>query len=144
MTIIEKFNSFLKKKISFFSNLSAKSLGIQKFNPFVFIAYLVVFSGVFLISSNLISNKSEKDLLNFKETTSTNEFSNFKNFLSSKISSPYEEKSYVIQDKDTIEKILKKFNVKSGDIKNISIKLKQKNLTNIYSGKKLLLILKKN
>ncbi len=143
MTIIEKFNSFLKKKISFFSNLSAKSLGIQKFNPFVFIAYLVVFSGVFLISSNLISNKSEKDLLNFKETTSTNEFSNFKNFLSSKISSPYEEKSYVIQDKDTIEKILKKFNVKSEDIKNISIKLKQKNLTNIYSGKKLLLILKK-
>ena len=143
MTIIEKFNSFFKKKISFFSNLSAKSLGIQKFNPFVFIAYLVIFSGVFLISSNLISNKSEKDLLNFKETTSTNEFSNFKNFLSSKISSPYEEKSYVIQDKDTIEKILKKFNVKSGDIKNISIKLKQKNLTNIYSGKKLLLILKK-
>tara|TARA_Y100001958_G_C21234191_1_gene560314 strand:- start:1337 stop:2689 length:1353 start_codon:yes stop_codon:yes gene_type:complete len=143
MTIIEKFNSFFKKKISFFSNLSAKSLGIQKFNPFVFIAYLVVFSGVFLISSNLISNKSEKDLLNFKEMTSTNEFSNFKNFLSSKISSPYEEKSYVIQDKDTIEKILKKFNVKSEDIKNISIKLKQKNLTNIYSGKKLLLILKK-
>ena len=75
--------------------------------------------------------------------TSTNEFRNFQNFILSKIRSPYEEKSYIIKNNDTIEKILKKFNVKNEDIKNISIKLKQKNLANIYSGRKLSIILKK-
>ena len=41
------------------------------------------------------------------------------------------------------EKILKKFNINSKDIKNISNKLKVKKLTNIYPGRKLSLILKK-
>ena len=38
---------------------------------------------------------------------------------------------------------MKKLNVKNEDIKNISLKLKQKNLANIYSGRKLSIILKK-
>ena len=143
MTIIQKINLFFKKKSDFFSNLSAKSLRVQGFNPFIFISFLFVFSGIFFISSNLISNKSKENLSSVKEMTSTNEFKNFQNFILSKIRSPYEEKSYIIKNNDTIEKILKKFNVKNEDIKNISIKLKQKNLANIYSGRKLSIILKK-
>ena len=38
---------------------------------------------------------------------------------------------------------MKKFKIKKDDIKNISLKLKQKKLSNIYSGRELLLILKK-
>ena len=79
----------------------------------------------------------------FKEITKTNEFSNLSNFLISKINSPYEEINYIIKNNDTVEKILKKFKIRNEDIKDISIKLKQKKLSNIYSGRKLSLIIKK-
>ena len=75
--------------------------------------------------------------------TKTNEFSNFSNFLISKINSPYREINYIIKNNDSIEKILKNFKVRDDDIKNISIQLKQKKLVNIYSGRKLDLIIKK-
>ena len=42
----------------------------------------------------------------------------------------------------TVEKILKKFQVKNDDIRKISSQLKEKKLANIYSGRKLSLILK--
>ena len=51
--------------------------------------------------------------------------------------------NYLIKNNDTIEKILKNFNIKDSDIKNISTKLKEKKLSNIYSGRKLSLIYKK-
>ena len=80
---------------------------------------------------------------NFKEITKTNEFSNFTNFFISKINSPYQEISYIIKNNDTIEKIFKKFKIRDLDIKKISIKLKEKKLASIYSGRKLSLIIKK-
>ena len=80
---------------------------------------------------------------NFEDITESNEFNNLKNFLFSKINSPYKEINYVIKNNDTVEKILKKFKVRNQDIKDISIKLKQKKLANIYSGRKISLILKK-
>ena len=78
------------------------------------------------------------------EITKRNDFSNLTNYLISKITSPYEEVEYVIKNNDTVEKILKKFNINNQDIKKISSKLKEENLANIYSGRKLSLITKKN
>jgi len=49
----------------------------------------------------------------------------------------------VIKNNDTVEKILKQYKIRSEDIREISIQLKQKKLANIYSGRKLYLILKK-
>ena len=77
------------------------------------------------------------------EISKSSGFSNLKNFFISKLNSPYEEIDYIIKANDTVEKILKKYNVKNDDIKNISTKLKQKKLANIYSGRKLSLIVKK-
>tara|TARA_X000000950_G_scaffold243680_1_gene299289 strand:- start:20 stop:1210 length:1191 start_codon:yes stop_codon:yes gene_type:complete len=91
----------------------------------------------------LINKKKEENTNNFKEVAKTNEFSNLTNFLISKINSPYEEINYVIKNNDTIEKILKEFKIRKEDIKNISIKLKEKKLHKIYIGRKLLLVLKK-
>ena len=117
---------------------------IHKFNPVFLVSFLIVFSGLFFISFNLIEQKSEKKASNLKEITETSEFSNLTNFLFSKINNPYEEINYVIKNNDTVEKILKKFKVKNNDIKSISAKLKQQNLSNIYSGRKLTLVIKKN
>ena len=61
----------------------------------------------------------------------------------SKIKSPYQEVKYTIKNNDSVEKILKKFNINETDIKKISINLKKKKLTNIYSGRELNLIFKK-
>ena len=143
MTFIQKINSFIKKKYSVLSSINAKSLRIEKFNPFFLISFLIGFTFIFFISSNLIHKKNDKNISNLKEVTKNNEFSNFTSFLISKINSPYEEINYVIKNNDSVEKILKKFNINNDDIKTISIKLKQKKLTNIYSGRNLSLIIKK-
>ena len=143
MTIIQKINFFFKKNKVSLNNLDVKFLNIKKFNPLFLVSFLIVFTCIFFISSNLINKKNNQDLKNFKEVTNSNEFSNFADFLLSKMNSPYEEINYIIENNDTVEKILKKFKVSSEDINKISFKLKQEKLTNIYSGRKLSLVLKK-
>tara|TARA_Y200000002_G_scaffold347679_1_gene323032 strand:+ start:251 stop:1600 length:1350 start_codon:yes stop_codon:yes gene_type:complete len=143
MTIIHKINGFLKKKVNILSLTDIKTLRIQKFNPIIVLTFFIIFSILFFISSNLINKKNQENANNFKEITETNEFLNFTNFLVSKINSPYEEVNYEIENNDTLEKILKKFKVKSEDIKGVSAELKKKKLANIRSGKKLSLIIKK-
>ena len=143
MTIIQKFYTFFKKNYNNLTVLDTKFLIIRKFNPLFLIAFLFIFTSLFFISSNLINKNNEVSKKNFEEITKTNEFSDLTNFFISKINSPYEEINYIIKNNDTIEKILKKYQVKDEDIKNISIQLKQKKLANIYSGRKLSLIIKK-
>ena len=143
MAIILKFYTFIKKKIGLINVLDAKTLKIQKLNPFHLIFFLVIFSSLFFISSILINKGNKEDAANFEEITKTSEFSSLTNFLISKINSPYKEINYSIQNNDTVEKILKRFNIKNEDIRNITVKLKQKKLGDIYSGRKLSLIIKK-
>ena len=143
MTIIRIISSFLKKKISFLTLLEVKTLKVQRFNPLIILSFFILFTCFFFITSNLINKKNENKLNNFKEVANTNEFSNLTNFIMSQINSPYEEINYIIKNNDTVEKILSNFKVREKDINKISIKLKEKNLTNIYSGRKLKLIIKK-
>tara|TARA_X000000950_G_scaffold253219_1_gene315964 strand:- start:501 stop:1847 length:1347 start_codon:yes stop_codon:yes gene_type:complete len=143
MTIIQKISVFSKKKYNILSLLNLKALTIQKFNPLILVSILIIFSGIFFISSSLINKQNQENANSLKEITKTNEFSNLTNLLVSKINSPYEEINYVINNNDTVEKILKKFKVRQEDIRDITIRLKEKKLTNIYSGRKLSLIVKK-
>ena len=143
MTIIQKISNLFKKKYNFFSLIDGKVLKIQKFNPFFLISFVIFFSILFFISSAFIDKSNKKNEDNLNEITKTNDFLNLKDFLVSKINSPYEEINYIIQNNDTLETILRKFKVKNEDVKNISDKLKQKNFANIYSGKKLNLVIKK-
>ena len=133
----------MRKKYNVLSPTDVKTLKINKFNPLIILTFLIIFTAFFFVSSNLINKNNNENLSNFKEMTATNEFSIFTNFMISKINSPYEEISYIIKNNDTVEKILKKFKIRNDDIKSISVKLKQKKLANIYSGRKLTLILKK-
>ena len=143
MTFIQKISIFTKKKLSSLPLRKIKTLEIQKYHPYTWISYLMVFTVIFFVSSNLIQKKNIDKRNNLKEISENKEFSNLTNFLISKINSPYEEISYVIKNNDTVEKILKQFKIKNDEIGEISVQLKNKKLTNIYSGKKLSLILKK-
>ena len=127
MTIIQKINAYLKKKYQIFTFINAKALRIEKLNPIIFLSFVIIFSGLFFIASNLINQKNKKNTENFREIAETNEFSRLTNFFISKINSPYEEASYIIKNNDTVEKILKNFKVRNDDIKKISTQLKKKN-----------------
>ena len=143
MALIQKILHLFRKKYYFLQTISTKNVRLHKFNPVILVTFLLLFSGLFFISSNIIGKKNNEYSNNLEEISKNNEFSNFTNFLLSKINSPYEEISYLIKNNDTVEKILKNFNIKSQDIKIISSKLKEKKLANIYSGRKLSLIIKK-
>ena len=143
MAIIEIINSFNKKTLNFFYLIKIKNLKIFNFNPLVFTSFIVFFTVLFFIISNLINLKNKNNRNNLEQVTSSAEFSNLTNYFISKINSPYEEVNYLIKNNDSIEKILKKFNIIDSDIKNISTKLKKEKLSNIYSGRKLTLIYKK-
>ena len=143
MTLIQKIRNLVKKKYNLFSPTSLKSIQIKNFNPITFISIIFIFSGLFFISSNLIDKKNKENSSNLNKITENNEFSNLANFFISKINSPYEEVEYVIKNNDTVEKILKKYEIRNEDIKKISLKLKEKKLANIYSGRKLSIVLKK-
>ena len=143
MTIIGKINSLIKKKFNSLSPPNIKILQTQKNNSLILVSFIIVFSVIFFMSTNLIDKKNQKNANNLKEISQNSEFSNLSNFLISKINSPYKEINYVIKNNDTVEKILKNYKVRNEDINSISIKLKQKKLTNIYSGRKISLILKK-
>ena len=112
-------------------------------NAKIFLPILIIFTFIFFIGTNFISDKNEKNKVNLNEITNSNEFTNLKNIFISKISSPYKEINYLIKKNDTVEKILKKNNVRIDDINKIAVGLKQKKLSNIYSGRQLSLILKK-
>ena len=143
MTIIQKIAIFKKKKLNFLSTINLRALQVRGLNPLIFVSFFIVFSILFFVSSSLIQKKNSENSTNLKEITKNNEFSNLTNFLISKINNPYEEVNYIIKNNDTIEKILKKFEVRNEDIKKISAQLKIKKLANIYSGRKLSLIMKK-
>ncbi len=143
MTIIQIINNFYKKNIQFLNTIRISNLKIIRFKPVILISFIIFFSILFFTISNLINKKNLINKNNLVEVTESSEFSNLTNYLISRINSPYEEVSYVIKNNDTIEKILKNYNIKDNDIKKISTKLKEKKLSNIYSGRKLSLIYKK-
>ena len=143
MAINQFISNLHKKKNNFFSAIRVIKLKPQINNFIVLFIFVVFFSILFFTISNLISQKNKENQNNLNEVTKSSEFANLTDYFILKINSPYKEVSYVIKTNDTIEKILKKYNITNSDVKNISKKLKEKKLSNIYSGRKLSLIYKK-
>ncbi len=121
-------------------------------NIIIFKKFYVFFACLFLVViafSNYIYfiKKGERNLsvneLNFKDMVETEEFSNISKYFLSTLRSPYEEYSYTIQNNDSLESILKRFNIINKEIKFITQKLSEKKQVNIYAGRKISLVLKK-
>ena len=141
MAINQIFNHFYKFSKSFKDYEGKyKVLNWKYLIYFLLIFFILI---IFTIFSNLINQKNKLESENLDKLLKYNEFSNFGNYFISKINSPYEKKKYLIQNNDSIERILKKHGINPNEIKTISNKLKQKKLTNIYSGRELSLVLKK-
>ena len=126
MTINQKIFNFLKTRFktrAFFTTSGSK---IISQNSFLLISIIIFITLIYFISDGLVQKKNEKNKDNLNQITNSNEFSNFINYFTSKIKSPYKENFYIIKNNDTIEKILKSFQINESDIKIISKKLKQK------------------
>ena len=143
MPIIQIITKFYKKKLSFLLSLRKSKLAILNFNPLIFFCFVIFFSILFFTILGLINKQNKENKNNLTEVTNSSEFSNLTNYFISKINSPYEEVNYTIKNNDTIEKILKNYNIRVMDIKSISTKLKERKLSNIYPGRKLSLIYRK-
>ncbi len=144
MTLIQILSNISKKKINYLEKSKFNLLKIVNFNSILTFSLIFFILLTFFIINNYFEKKNQEYETNIKTISKSSGFSNLTNFFISKINSPYSEIRYLIKNNDTIEKILKKFDVENNDIKNISVNLKQKKLSNIYSGRELLIILKKS
>ena len=143
MTFIHIFSDFLKKQFNFKPLIKLNKIKIININPIILISSVVFSSIAFFSISNFVAKKNIQEQKNISSVTNSSEFSIFTKYLVSKITSPYKEESYQIKKNDSIERILKNFNIKADDIKDVSIELKKNKLTSIYSGRKLSIIYKK-
>ena len=143
MTIIRIFSDFFKKRLDIRASIKTNKSKILSLNPIIFLTLIVIFSIVFFSINNFMTQRSIEKKNNIKTIAASNEFSKFTDFVISKLNSPYSEIKYLIKSNDSIEKILKKYQIKSEDINEISTKLKRKKLSNIYSGRELSMVLKK-
>ena len=141
MALNQIFNYFLK--IFKTSKVGDGNYKVLSWKYFLYLFSIIIFFTVFVIISNLINQKNKLESQNLNSVVSSKEFSNLSDYFLSKINSPYKEIKYLIQNNDSIEKILKKLDINSNDIKIISNNLKQKKLTNIYAGRTLSIVLKK-
>ena len=142
MTLDQIFSRFFK----IFRRIKSKNMkyGDSRSWGYLFYSFLVIlFFLIFIIVFNLVNQKNKKKIENFNLVVESGEFKNLGDHFISKINSPYKEVKYLIENNDSVEKILKKFKINTNDIKIISNNLKQKKLTNIYAGRKLSLVLKK-
>ena len=143
MTIIHYFNNIFRKIKKSELSITLSKIKILNFNIVILFFFIVFFSLLYFVSLNLVSKKNLNNQENLSDISKSNEFSQISNFLVAKINSPYKDIKYTIKKNDSVEKILNQFNIRDEEIKEISLKLKQKKLTNIYSGRELKLIYKK-
>ena len=142
MTLDQIFSRFSK----IFKGIKDKDIRSYNLRSWSYLFYsflIILFFLIFIIIFNLTNQKNKEKIDNFNLIVKSEEFKNLGDYFISKINSPYKEVKYLIQNNDSIEKILKKLDVNSNDIKIISNNLKQKKLTNIYAGRTLSLVLKK-
>ncbi len=142
MALDQIFSRFFK----IFKRMKIKEMklnGPRDWGYFYYSSIVVLFFIIFVIIFNLINQKNKKEIENFNQVVKSGEFKSLGEHFISKINSPYREVKYFIENNDSVEKILKKFQIDSNDIKIISNNLKEKKLTNIYAGRELSLVLKK-
>ena len=126
----------LKKKIALFVNFLNK----KKYLFYFFLIVVIFF--VYAVILNQIKLHTELKENNLNSFLKSNEFNNVKNFISENIKSPYKEYNYIVQNNDTLEKILKKYNIDNTEINKIASAIIKKKLSNIYAGTEIKIVTK--
>ena len=131
-----------KELNNLFSHFFYKNTSFKKY-LFALLSFvvLILFYSSFL-KKTFENNKLETESV--QNIFESNKLSNLKEYFLEKYQSPYKKYKYIIQNNDSIEKILNNHNIKYNEIKLIVNDLKKNNLSNIYVGKKMEIVAKKN
>ena len=105
---------------------------------------LIVFFLIYALIINQIKSYTEVKENNFKFFLESNEFNNIKQFVFKNLNSPYKEYNYIVENNDTIEKILKKYDVAIEDINSIASSIVKKKLSNIFAKTEVKIIIKED
>ena len=129
------FATYKKKIVIFLSFLN------QKKYPFYFFLISFFFT-IYALVLNQVKSHTELKENNFNYFLESNEFSNIKDFILENIKSPYKEYIYTVENNDTLEKILKKYNIDNIEINNLIREIVKKKLTKISPGLSIQIITK--
>ena len=113
----------------------------QKKYPFYFFI-ITIFFVIYALVLNQIKSYTNLKENNFNSFLKSDEFGNIKEFVFDNIKSPYKEYTYTVKNNDTLEKILKKFNISNNEINNLTKKITEKKLSNISTGSQIQMITK--
>ena len=114
----------------------------QKKYPFYFFI-VAVFFVVYAVVLNQIKTYTKLKENNFNSFLESEEFNNIKEFTFENIKSPYKEYSHTVKNNDTLEKVLKKYDIGNVEINNLIGQIVKKKLTNISAGAQIQIITKK-
>jgi murein DD-endopeptidase MepM/ murein hydrolase activator NlpD len=113
----------------------------QKKYPFYFFV-ISVFFVIYALLLNQIKSYTKLKESNFNSFLKSEEFNNIKEFVFENIKSPYEEYNHTVQNNDTLEKILKKYNISKTETNNLIKEIVKKKLSNISAGSQVQIITK--
>jgi len=113
----------------------------QKKYPFYFFI-IGVFFLVYATVLNQIKIYTEIKKKNFNFFLKSEEFNNVKEFIFENIKSPYKEYVHTVKSDDTLEKVLKRYNVNNAEINNLLSEIVKQKLTSISPGAHIRIITK--
>jgi len=115
---------------------------LKRKNYLLYFLALTVFFSLYSLAVNQIKLYSDSKEKKFNSFLNSNEFSNITEYIFENLNSPYKEFTYIVQNNDTIEKILKKHNVIISDINNIASAIDSKKLSNVFAKTEIKIIIK--
>ena len=118
---------------------------ISSFRKYLFFLIpIVLFVLFYIFFSSQIFQNSKFQIENADDSTGSSRFEILKKYFVSRYQSPYAKYKYIIQNNDSIEKILNNHDVEYSETKSIVNDLKKKKLSNIYTGREMEIVIKKN
>jgi murein DD-endopeptidase MepM/ murein hydrolase activator NlpD len=115
---------------------------LKKKNYLIYFFTLVIFFLFYTFAVNQIKSYNNSQKKRFDSFLNSNEFRNIKELVFKSLNSPYKEFNHIVQNNDTIEKILKKHNVTTEDINNIASIVIKKKLSNIFAKTEVKIVIK--
>ena len=136
---------FLKKNLPILLLRDKSAINIlvlKKYTIYLFYLIILCFSYIFFVSQLNSYNKSKQN--NLKKVITSSDFLDLKEYFINNLRSPYKEYKYIIKNNDSVEKILLNYNIKYSETKDIVNQLKKRKLSNIYSGREILIVIKED
>jgi murein DD-endopeptidase MepM/ murein hydrolase activator NlpD len=137
-----KISDFLNSYISINKKIKNTFIVLNQKKYLLNFFFLAVFFVLYALILNQVKFYTKLKENNFDSFLKSNEFSNIKEFIFENLKSPYKEYSYTVENNDTLEKVLKKYNIDKTEINNIANEIDKKKLSNIYAGTKIQIITK--